>query len=194
VTFQSGDVADAGGVTICVEALNVDQDKLTADADLTEAVIAGDPAVEAEAKSRIETALTDVAKHPTWQAAEMDAAPPRVDVGCPSLPLPLVTRPEIRWRNGIPLKHISAPLVTEPSYRLFVFVARWELIDYLLGGGDIRVATQERKCEGDVCFSVSEALYLTPEEIRSDTRVVIEALEQGFFLKPIQPVPPGGSQ
>jgi hypothetical protein len=162
------------GLTICVQAVEIDAAGEAA---------RGDAAIEALAQARVEEALVDVAKHPYWEPAGLAVAPPVVDIGCPSPPLPLVTGPDIHWSYAIPHGYASGPDVAAPSaYRTFVFVMRWEEIDHLLGGLSIRVAPQEFLREGPTASEVTDAVYLTPEEIE-DFPFLVDTLEIAFGLQ-----------
>ena len=68
--------ANRDRLAICVQAVGVDR------------------SVEATAKSAIETALIEVAKHPRWEASGLGVASPVVDIGCPSPPS--VLRPGVK--------------------------------------------------------------------------------------------------
>lgn len=117
--------------------------------------------LEAGAKPRLEAAFTDVVKHPDWEASGLAAAELVIDSGCPSQPPP-PGLPDYPKAIEVTFGHI----VSEPSrYKLFVFILPRQELDAFLGGSTIRVASQERMCEGDVCWEVSAALYLAADEI-----------------------------
>ena len=135
--------ANRDRLAICVEAVGVDS------------------SLEATAKSGIETALTEVAKHPDWEASGLATAELVIDSGCPSQPPP-PDLPDYPKAIEVTFGHI----VSEPSrYKLFVFILPRQELDAFLGGSTIRVAPQESMCEGDVCWEVTAALYLAADEI-----------------------------
>ncbi len=159
-------------LAICVQAVEFDD---------AGRITNGDPLVTDAAKSRIEAALTEVAKHEYWEFKGYDAAPPVVDTGCPSQPL--VLREGVEWRDALPVGAIPGPHVTERSnYQTFMFVMRLEAIDHLLGGLTVRVAPQEMTCEGHVCGEATTAMYVTLEELDAPI-FLVDVLEKGVGLK-----------
>ncbi len=188
VTFQgSGSAQQRGGsrfvegglqtanrdrLAICIQAVG-------SGPDLAEA--GGGPALEVLGKARLEAALAEVRKHPRWELKDFGALPPLVEIGCPSGPPP-VTEPAYLK----PIESLLGHVVTEASYYLtFVFILPQQELDKLLGGSTQRVANQEGICGGDVCFPVSVALYVAPQEL-GDMPFLIDGLEQAIGLERIR--------
>ncbi len=143
--------ANRDRLAICVQAVGVDS------------------SLEAKAKSAIETALVEVAKHPRWEATGLGVASPVVDIGCPS---------------GPASRDLETQFVTEPSfYRLFVFVLPQEEFDVPFAGlPRLRTASQEVVCEGDSCGEVTSGLYIHSGEL-GDVAFLTDALAQGVGLE-----------
>ena len=129
--------------------------------------------MESIAKARVEAALLELQQHRFWRFLKLDAAPPLVDIGCPSEPL--AARPGVTWREA---QRVGGDwlqyAVAEPSfYRTFVFVMPLEQVDQLLGGLSIRVAPQEFVQAGvDVYGEETNAIYISPEELEDPTFVL----------------------
>jgi hypothetical protein len=174
VTFSGGGSAPAEDVrrpaerdrlAICVEALSVND---------SGAPVPGSPAVAAQARAAVESTLATIEDHPLWEMSGYPRAEQaRVDVGCPSPPLPLISRTDMQWYDGLPLGYIPTPYhVTSPSpYKIFVFVLPSGDTEQLLGGTAVRVAPQEYKCDdespGSTCSEVTTAVYVDPQEIEA---------------------------
>ena len=151
VTFQGHDTGPAegtlatasrDGLAICVQAVGVDS------------------SVEAGAKNVVESALPEAAKHADWEPAGLAAAEPTVDIGCPSQPPPF--NPE--WERSFALTY--GHKVSEPSkYQLFVFILPEHTLEDTLNEFTPRQVSQEQMCEGDACWQVTAALYVSPEEL-----------------------------
>jgi hypothetical protein len=157
-TNQPAEGAEADrypGFSFCIEAIGVN------------------PAVEAVAKTRVETAMVQVMQHPLWNLFHSDWAPPLMNVGCPSDPL--VGRPGIETGQG---QYVGGDwiqyVVAEPSfYRTFVFIMPLEEIDRLLGGLTVRVAPQEFvQTGGDVFAEQTNAIFVSPEELEDPSFLV----------------------
>ncbi len=187
VTFQgqgtqpvegANPAARGPGLAICVQAVEIDADGQP---------LRGDAAIEADAKSSVEAALTEVAKHALWDDAGYAAVDPVVEIGCPSPPLAVLGGPS--WISGRPNDGIPVPLVTEASfYRLFVFVMpTLEEIDRVLAGTTHRRAAQEFISanidrEGPTLVQVTSAVYVTPEEIQAGGSFLSDVLAEGARL------------
>ena len=118
-----------------------------------------------------------------WSRAGISEAP-RVDIGCPSLPLSVAAPP---FEGYKPRGNIVAQAITEPSeYSVFVFVAPVERIEELLGGSRYRVVPQEYMFWDDQGVLTAQALYLTPKEIETDAEFVKIGLEGGLGLRDIR--------
>jgi len=61
--------------------------------------VTGDAKIEAQAQAKIGDALVEVAQHKYWVLAGLGAVPPIVDIGCPSLPLPMTIG--VRWSEAV---------------------------------------------------------------------------------------------
>ncbi len=171
--------ANRDRLAICVEAVEF---------DIAGQMTSGDPALEALAKSRIEDALTEVAKHPRWEAAGLAVALPLVDLDCPSPPsvfLPGVKL--VSTGKGLLLAE-PAHIVEEASYyRTFVFIVSREKLAETFAG-HYPLATQEWLRRGDNPAGVTTSLYLSPEQLQDLTYLTqwltVEAgLEAVTFLK-----------
>ena len=176
------------GLAICVQAVEIEAVRSPNGDEVLQAT-AGDPAIEAEAKSQVEAAVAEVMKHPYWEPAGFAVAEPVVDIGCPSEPLPLLTRQELRWINGRPFGGVRPPHVEEASfYRIFLFVMpSVDHIDHLLGGLHTRIASQEFVCldlfdGGPTCVAATRAIYVTREEIESQALSLSRLVAQGAGL------------
>jgi hypothetical protein len=168
--------------SICVEAVEFDE---------AGNMERGSPAREEDGKAALEPALTEAATHEYWYPA---GYPERekwvVDIGCPSLPLPYVTRSTAKWKGGRPVEYTPPLTDVKPNftYVASVFVMSLEDIDQLLGGTISRVVPQEMQCEGPTCSEVRSAVYVTPEEASDGafmTRLLQVALglESPFFVR-----------
>ena len=178
-TAEGGEVLDQRDrLAICVEAVEI-----VAPGES----VRGDPALEAAGKSNIEAALVEVKKNPSWDIAGHGTAEPVVDIGCPSPPLAVLGGPW--WVNGRPNDSVPAPTVAAPSsYSTFVFIIpSLDQIDELLGSTRRRVVTQEWVSknlfdEGPTLVSVTNAIYITSEEIQSTGSFLTDLLTTGARL------------
>jgi hypothetical protein len=173
-------------LAICVQAVEIES-VLSPTGEEVLQPVRGDPAIESEAKAQVEAALTEVAKHPSWEPAGFGKASPQIDIGCPSDPL--VTRPGMQWANAQPFGDIPGPHVSQPSfYRVFVFIMpSLNHVDHLLGGTSRRVAVQEFLSanlykEGPTLVEVTSAIYVTPEEIEAGGPFLSRLLSAGVGL------------
>jgi hypothetical protein len=147
--------------TVCIDAVDVD------------------PSVRMLAKEQVEAALPTLAQHPAWNALAWYHQPPVVDIGCPTQPMPLTSG--IPFFNGIPEPGATLQGVLERNYyRTFVYILpSVEEIDALLGGSEIRVASQEYE-EGDHGLTeVTLAVYVTVDELGEGTDFLVPLLVQG---------------
>jgi hypothetical protein len=157
--------SERGPLAICIQAVGAD---LALDSSPEGA------ALQAEAKSSIETALIEVAKHPYWESAGLAAAPPAVDIGCPSGPPPL--EPEKFRRSVVFVGHV----VSEPSgYDPFVLILPPEQVEEIWKYGGPRKAPHERMVEGDIGSLVTQAVYVRADEIQ-DPAFLAWLLEAGI--------------
>ena len=143
----------------------------------------------ASAIQPITAALDDVSQHPRWSTSGYGrAGGPVVAVGCPGEPYML--RADVEVVDGKPAGLSPVPEVKDAStYRLFVFVVPEEKLESVIRGNwNVRFADQEALCEGGVCFTVTNGIYVTPEELK-DRAFLKEWLEKGLSLE--RPVPLG---
>ncbi len=146
-------------LAICVQAVGVDS------------------SLEATGKSAIEAALTEVAKHPRWEASGLGVASPVVDIGCPSPPS--VYRAGVRLQPGAGKGLVVYPavVVDEPSeYRAFVFILPASEFDRLFAGADPYVV-EELFARGEV----TTGLYLSSDEL-NDQPSLTEKLKRPIGL------------
>jgi hypothetical protein len=141
-----------------------------------------DAGAEMDVKRRIEALLPQLMEHPRWRPAGLGAAPPVVDIGCPSDPALL--RPGAHPKGGDPS---SSSLVLEASpYLVFVFILPQAEIDRLFSNWPYRKVPQENLCEGHVCFEVTTGLYLSPGEAQQ-APFLLESLLKAIGLEPPDP-------
>jgi len=175
VTFQGSEqspdrkeglllTANRDRLAICVQAVGID------------------PVMQTEAKTRIEELLPELEKHRNWVLARLDVAPPVVDAGCPSDPALLRPGADVKFGAAD-----SSSVVKEASqHRLFVFILPQSEIERLFAGWPYRRVPQELVCEGHQCGEVTTAIYLSLEELQSES-FLKESLVKGIGLEPAVP-------
>ena len=179
VTFQgSGEAQETLG------SQRVDSLLLTANRDrlaICVQAVGVDSSLEATAKSSIETALIEVAKHPRWEASGLGVASPLVDVGCPAPPPALQPGVKI-YQLGDKGVHVEPiPIVEEASYySLFVFVLSPSELERIFASG-LPMVTQEAYKDGDMITGVTGGLYLSPGQL-DDPQFLSETLKRAVGL------------
>jgi hypothetical protein len=146
-------------LAICVQAVDIDS------------------SIEATAKSGIEAALIEVAKHPRWEASGLGVASPVVDIGCPSPPS--VYRAGVRLQPGGGKGLVVYPpvVVDKPSeYRAFVFILPPSEFDRLFADADPYVVE-----EFFARVEVTTGLYLSSDEL-NDQPSLTEKLKRPIGL------------
>jgi hypothetical protein len=146
-------------------------------------------AVEAEAKSAIETAMVQVAQNPQWSEPRFKLAdnPPLVETDC-GAPSAVYEPVDPAIPADSLLTHSRG--VTEAGYHLFrVFVIPESEIDRLTGGlprdRSIRLAPEEDIAIGpDVFEAVTYGIYLSPSEAK-DSALLATWLEKGLGWRDI---------
>jgi hypothetical protein len=144
-------------------------------------IAGGAAALEASAKSTVEAALTDVAKHPQWESSGLGLAPPLVDIGCPSPPAVLRPGVEIEQMGKGRIFVLPFPCVEEASsYAEFVFILPPAEIERVFGKDpELTLADQETFCGEGGSVGVTGGLYLTPADL-DDVPTLAEKLERAI--------------
>ena len=159
--------ANRDRLAICVQAVGVDA------------------SLEATAKSAIETALVEVAKHPSWEASGLGVASPVVDIGCPSPPAVLRPGVEIeRLGKGLGVLTSPYPCVEEASYyKEFVFIVSPAELERIFGKDpELTLSQQEVFCGGaSGNTGVTGGMYLTPADL-DDLNLLTEKLKRTVGL------------
>ncbi|OGO48290.1 MAG: hypothetical protein A2W34_06685 [Chloroflexi bacterium RBG_16_64_32] len=146
-------------LAICVQAVGVDS------------------SLQKKAKSEIEEALTEVARHPRWEASGLGVASPVVDIGCPSPPSVYRAGVRLDRAGGKGLLVSPLVLVDEPSeYRAFVFILPPSEFDRLFAGAEPYVS-EELFAMGEV----TTGLYLSSAEL-NDQPSLTEKLKRPIGL------------
>ena len=147
-----------------------------------------------EAQLRVQAALTELSTHPRWAEIGLAGrAPVVVDAGCPSEAYLL--------RSGTvvdPRKPTGDPViqgVAEASkYRVFLFVPpESETARLFSVTASMRRAPQEYLCQGNSCFEVTTALYLSFSEVRNHqflTEWLAKVIGLESSVPPQKPGPP----
>ncbi len=183
VTFQGTGEAQQGSGSQRVEGalLTANRDRLA----ICVQAVGVDRSVEATAKSAIETALIEVAKHPRWEPSGLGVASPVVDVGCPSPPAVLRPGVEIeRLGKGLGVLTLPFPCVEEASvYKEFVFIMSPAELERIFGKDpELTLSGQETFCGGQYGNTgVTGGLYLTAADL-NDLNLLTEKLKRTVGL------------
>ncbi len=179
VTFQGSGEAQQ-------EVRRVESLLLTSNRDRLAICVQGvgaDSTLEATAKSSIETALIEVAKHPRWEASGLGAASPLVDIGCPAPPAALQPGVKI-YQLGDKGVHVEpTPIVEEASYyRLFVFILSPGELERIFGPApSLTLVAEEAFRSGDEIIGVTVGLYLSADQL-GDPQSLSEKLKRAVGL------------
>jgi hypothetical protein len=161
---ESGSAHRGDGLAICVQEVGVES------------------SVQSIAKTNIDLAMVQVAKHPKWSEAGLDKAPsPVVETGCEA-------EPQIYHKSYGELPKsffdvIGRRVDTPSQHGIFVFVLPDEEITRLSGGLSIRTSAEEVQCFGDACGEVTTGLYIGVSEL-TDSAFLAEQLEYAIGLDP----------
>ena len=130
----------------------------------------GSPAKD-EIMQQIHTAFATVKQHPEFEKAGLSAGGgPKIRAGCPSAS-DLKTE-----QAGKRTVAVAGPILT------YVFITSAEELKGVQFKHYPRVMGYEQMCEGQFCNSVSNALYITAEEL-NDSAKLVEALTAGIGLE-----------
>lgn len=156
-------------LAICVQAVGL----------VSEAV----DGTEKAGESAVEVALADFAQnHPDWAGRGLSSPTPVVDIGCPAVPS--LHDSQAGPVDGAHLSTVIGRTVTAASYySVFLYVLPDDEIARVAGSSRLRLTTEERICEVDVCTEVTVGVYLSPREV-ADTRLLAENLAPAVGLRP----------
>jgi hypothetical protein len=182
VTFQGSGEAEQRDASMLKEGLldTANRDRLA----ICVQAVGLDPSLEAKAKSAIETALIEVAKHALWEASGLGVASPAVDTGCPSPPAVLRPGVEIEQMGKGRIFVLPFPCVKEASYYAeFVFILPPDELERVFGKDpELTLADQETFCGGQYgSVGVTGGLYLTAADL-GDTQLLAEKLKRAVGL------------
>ena len=130
-------------------------------------------------KQAAEDALSRLAEHANWRAAELDKGVPLVVIGCQTQPFLLSSG--VSYANGGFTEFPNFPEVKEPSQsRVMIFVLPDDKIDSMFGNSPVRYAMQEAICDGGQCSTVTTGLYVKSSELTGDDLERLLALAIGL--------------
>lgn len=140
-------------------------------------------AMETPTKANIDSAMVEVAKHPTWPETGLDKLPPPVvDTGC-SVDPGIYRKSYGEFPTSF-YDIIGRRVDTPSQYKILVFVLPDSEIARLSGGSsNIRTSIEEFQCHLDDCAEVTTGLYLGLSEV-TDVGFLTDQLEYAIGLNP----------